>query len=55
MSKKESYSVRLSLGILLIKLADCDIVTCTKRLNGGTNGLQERTKLFNYYKGIIGC
>lgn len=36
-----------------LKLADCDIETCTKRLNGGLNGINDRIKLFNYYKGII--
>ncbi len=36
-----------------LKLADCDIVTCTKKLNGGLNGLDARSRLFDYYKGIV--
>jgi putative chitinase len=31
-----------------------DVVTCTKRINGGTNGLAERTELFERFIGVLG-
>lgn len=37
----------------LLSLANCDITTCTRRLNGGLHGLTERTDRLNYYLGIV--
>lgn len=35
------------------KLSNCDVYTCTRRLNGGQIGIEDRVKLFEYYKKIV--
>jgi putative chitinase len=35
------------------KLANCDVYTCTRRLNGGQIGIEDRVKLFESYRKIV--